>query len=375
MAVQNWHVFVGSEVGLLKGVDIEKQTFSNLNSIDSTGKDEEITAMCWHDSCENKIYLGHRNQNVTVYDCDKKAFIATYNMQIGTGSINGICLHEGNIITAVESGIVKLWKPESNEIVEINTGGNLSKMTVNPNKSFHLATGGEENDLKVWDVQNPKAPIFTAKNVRNDFLDLRVPVWITDVKFKPDDKIITCTRHHQVRLYDPRTQRRPVIDMEFEKYPLMSLSLSHNEHQVVVGSSRGRMALLDLRKKLLVHAFKGFAGSIRCVYCHPTLPLVASCGLDRFLRIHDLEKHKLLKKIYLKTRLNCLLMKTSLAQLHASNSQNQIGKAKAKDIDEDEENIWNSMAVIGDKKKKGLGDERDAESVAQKRQKVKKQFS
>lgn len=77
----------------------------------------------------------------------------------------------------------------------------------------------------------------------------------------------------------------------------MSLSLAHNDNQLVVGSSRGRMALVDLRKKLLVHVFKGFAGSIRSVKCHPTLPLVASCGLDRFLRIHDLNRHKLLKKV------------------------------------------------------------------------------
>lgn len=98
-------------------------------------------------------------------------------------------------------------------------------------------------------------------------------------------------------MYDPKAQKRPVIDMEFERYPLMSLSLAHNENQVIVGTSRGRMGLIDLRKKLLVHVFKGFAGSIRCVQCHPSLPLVASCGLDRFLRIHDLYKHKLVKKV------------------------------------------------------------------------------
>jgi hypothetical protein len=48
----------------------------------------------------------------------------------------------------------------------------------------------------------------------------------------------------------------------------------------------------------LLHGFKGFAGGIRSIQCHPTLPLVASCGLDRFLRIHDLHSKKLLHKVF-----------------------------------------------------------------------------
>lgn len=69
--------------------------------------------------------------------------------------------------------------------------------------------------------------------------------------------------------------------------------------QVVVGNSRGRVALLDLRRKGMVHVFKGMAGSVRSVVCHPTLPLVASCGLDRFFRLHDLQTHMLLSKVHL----------------------------------------------------------------------------
>ena len=47
----------------------------------------------------------------------------------------------------------------------------------------------------------------------------------------------------------------------------------------------------------MVHCYRGFAGSIRCVECHPTLPLVASCGLDRYVRIHDLEQQHLVNKV------------------------------------------------------------------------------
>ncbi|GFU52584.1 WD repeat-containing protein 74 [Nephila pilipes] len=340
-----WHVLVGSEVGLLKGVDIENIKFSNLNPLEGLCKDDEITAMSWVDSTEKKVYIGHKNQVVQVFDCETQSFSAPINCQIGEGRIKGICQFNNRLVTAVESGIVKLWDEDEEQNVVINTGGNLCKMIPNQFANSQIATGGEENDLKVWDLQAPNSPVFQAKNVRNDFLDLRVPVWITDLKFKSVDNIVTCTRHHQIRLYDTRAQRRPVIDMDFERYPLMSLSLAHNDNQVVVGSSRGRMALIDLRRKLLVHAFKGFVGSIRSVQCHPTLPWVASCGLDRFLRIHDLNQHKLLKKIYLKTRLNCLLFGTYLsAPIEAPKPPpiNNVVEA----VDAEEESMWNAMPLV-----------------------------
>ena len=43
--------------------------------------------------------------------------------------------------------------------------------------------------------------VWRAKNVKNDFLDMRVPVWITDLQFLNDDdvsKLVTGTRHYQV---------------------------------------------------------------------------------------------------------------------------------------------------------------------------------
>lgn len=51
------------------------------------------------------------------------------------------------------------------QTLSINTGGNLCKMIANPSKPNLIATGGEENDLKIWDLLNSEVPIFKAKNV------------------------------------------------------------------------------------------------------------------------------------------------------------------------------------------------------------------
>ncbi len=35
--------------------------------------------------------------------------------------------------------------------------------------------------------------------VHHDWLDLRVPVWVSDIRFLPDsEQVVTCTGHHQV---------------------------------------------------------------------------------------------------------------------------------------------------------------------------------
>ena len=47
----------------------------------------------------------------------------------------------------------------------------------------------------------------------------------------------------------------------------------------------------------MVQRYKGFAGSVRCVQCHPSSNVVAACGLDRFVRIYDLDSKTLHHKV------------------------------------------------------------------------------
>merc|ERR1712002_1350658 len=81
--------------------------------------------------------------------------------------------------------------------------------------------------------------------------------------------------------------------------------VSGNHNHVIVGNARGVMTQHDLRMKgRMVHGFKGFAGGLRDIRCHTSEPLVASVGLDRYLRFHNVVNHRIVNKIYLKSRLN-----------------------------------------------------------------------
>lgn len=46
------------------------------------------------------------------------------------------------------------------------------------------------------------AHMYLPHQVRNDWLDLRVPIWDQDTQFLPgSQKLVTCTGYHQVRLF------------------------------------------------------------------------------------------------------------------------------------------------------------------------------
>jgi len=87
-------------------------------------------------------------------------------------------------------------------------------MKVHPKVSHIFATGGEERELCIWDLDKIDKdetdeeenaykiePIWIAKNVKHDFLNLRVPVWVTCMQWLDDNdttKIIIGTGHHHV---------------------------------------------------------------------------------------------------------------------------------------------------------------------------------
>ncbi|ESO88034.1 hypothetical protein LOTGIDRAFT_234800 [Lottia gigantea] len=360
MAASVYSMLVGSETGLLKGIDVNRSTWNNLNSVQCADRSKEILAMCWEGSSQQNLYYGLRNREIHTFDFvnNEEKIGSRIELSGGTGPLKGLSRINDNYITAVESGLVKVWNGKY-DVESFEAGDKLCCMVHNTHNENLIAAGGDENDLKIWDLQNLQKPIFMAKNVRNDWLNLRVPVKVLGAQFVPNSQeIVTCTGYHQVRLYDPRTpQRRPVVDMSFDEYPLMAIGICHTQSdQVVVGNTQGKTALLDFRKGRVVHKYKGFAGSVRSIQCHPTMPLVVTCGLDRFVRIHHIVSRELMHKFYLKSRLNCLLLHKnwkceSLDEGIDMTEDDGVNETKVENEtmtaeDDLEEDIWNQLEVV-----------------------------
>uniref|UniRef100_UPI003AAC28D8 WD repeat-containing protein 74 n=1 Tax=Centroberyx gerrardi TaxID=166262 RepID=UPI003AAC28D8 len=366
-------VWLGSETGILKGVSLARKQAFNFCHMSSLSRDQEVRTLCWADPAESELLLGAVDGTVKTFSTEKGVFTETRRCgDPAEGGFTGLAVTESALVTCVESGKLRVWKEESSShVAEVDAGKSVCRMRQNPAYRQKVATGGKENGLKIWNLERPEQPVFAAKNLRNDWLDLQQPEWVRDMAFIPgSDKVVTCTSHHQVRVYDPSSpQRRPVLEVQYEEYPLTALSLPAAGHSVVVGNTRGQIAMLDLRRGAVCGCLKGLAGGVRALQCHPARPLVASCGLDRFLRIHSLDDRTLLHKVYLKSRLNCLLLSSRLDQ-EEEGGAGQEGEVQ--EVKEEEDEVWDAMERVEEGKPKRKTTEEEEEGVQKKSKKKRK---
>ena len=103
----------------------------------------------------------------------------------------------------------------------------------------------------------------------------------------------------QVRLYDSRVQSsRPVYSVEPAEHAIRCVAVTPNGASIIAGDVAGGLYKLDLTSGKRVAKFRGFAGACRAVYCHPTLDLVAACGLDRHVRVYNISTQQCRRTVY-----------------------------------------------------------------------------
>lgn len=104
-----------------------------------------------------------------------------------------------SVLIGVKSGEVSLWPFDGKEEVLINAGENLNRMRQSCMQKNIMATGGLENRLKLFDLEKQEL-IFSEKNLPHDWLELRIPISISDLNFLPGtQQIATVGRYGHVK--------------------------------------------------------------------------------------------------------------------------------------------------------------------------------
>ncbi|CAB3231847.1 unnamed protein product [Arctia plantaginis] len=354
-------IFVASKIGSFKHIKYHtdhtkntKKCIENLVEIKTLQKDDGITWMEWGNKERTEILIGRKNQQVQVYDI-LEGFTKSYTADFSNGDIVGLGRYKRRLIAGLSSGVVKIWSKKSEELVNV---GKIDRMRVYEDGDV-FATGGEENDLKIWRIGEP-TPIFVAKNLPHDWLQLRRPVWVSDLCFLNNEGgnvVAVCSRHGYVRLYDTRAQRRPVTSVDFEKMAATCITNSFDDRQVLVGFGRGQLHQVDLRKGKPDKGFKGSAGAITDVATVEEGRLVVSTSLDRQLRVHQFETKELVYKQYLTSKLTCVLVQSdiSVPLKHAEKEIKEEVKDEIKvetdDVD-DFDQLFEKMETVGEKPSK-----------------------
>ncbi|BDA43611.1 probable WD repeat-containing protein 74 at C-terminar half [Coccomyxa sp. Obi] len=209
----------------------------------------------------------------------------------------------------------EIWEPTAQWTVPAN----VSSMEVSKDESC-MAVGCQGTELNIWDVKTQQQT-FLAKSAKPNRIGLVDPPWCSAVAFLPgsdNSKVLVGTGKSKLRLYDIKHGRRPVLDLTFGQSRITSLAAEPDGNRVWVANAAGQIEVLDLQAGQMAGAAKGATGSVRCLALHPTEPLLASVGLDRFLRVHSTVNRKQLCAVYLKQKLNGVTFCPALYQQEAA---------------------------------------------------------
>uniref|UniRef100_A0A1J3GUY3 WD repeat-containing protein 74 n=1 Tax=Noccaea caerulescens TaxID=107243 RepID=A0A1J3GUY3_NOCCA len=252
--------------------------------------------------------------------------------------------------------------------------GELLFGKVDGSENFGLF-GGKRVEANIWDLEQC-TKIWSAKSPPKDNLGIFTPTWFTCAAFLSNEdhrKFVTGTKSHQVRLYDVSAQRRPVLSFDFHETAVTAICEDPDGHTIYVGNASADLAAYDIRTGKLLGSFLGkCSGSIRSVVRHPHHQVIASCGLDRYLRVYDVETRQLISAVFLKQHLTGLVFdsgfsgeETAVANtvVEAATEETMTIMDQEDDEEEVQEDETDKEAPV--KKRKSKKEKRSREKVSE----------
>lgn len=228
------------------------------------------------------------------------------------------------------------------------------------NGKYIFGYGGEENLVKLVEMEgdfSKLTQIWEAKNVKNDRLDLRVPVWPTAMKFlRPYDsqeidktkinlQFITITHWSHLGLYRTQHGRKPLEYKELlpNREPLTQLELvgedvtsigninksEFRNFSFITTDTKHDVFKFDISGRLLAKFGKNDITGAATFVGVSKYQYLLQGGLDRYSRVYDLNSGDRIAKIYVGNAVNYLLMLDN-EEVHIPNRDNRKDKKENK---------------------------------------------
>lgn len=260
------------------------------------------------------------------------------------------------LLTCSATGIVRGSQlgEHKTTTLEIDLGrSNLQAWTVTNRNKLQFVSGGDEKDLEVVELDLTKQTaksIWQARNVKNNHLDLRVPINITSVLILHDTtnnnttlpRIVTGTKLGQLRVYDPETARRPIIDIKASKYCISSLCVGPTESTVIYSDAHSTIATFDIAKKSIGSKFTGATGCVKALENFAVNGYLISGGLDRYIRVYDIRTRTCVSKVYTGTQIMTLAVLEGDDEFLDEKSSKRSRSGEAENENDDE--FWDKLA-------------------------------
>lgn len=314
-------------------------------------------------------------------------------------------------------------------VSEFDLGQAVVTTRLNPFNPAQLSVVGPHDTLLcVYDIEK-KEMTWRSRNVKDDTLRMKVPISDMDSDWMDEKKLVTCTAHGFVRIYD-LAQRQPIMSFslpdEYAKssgpskfqqltkgdanFALRKCACNPTKRtELAVAANTGDVFMLNMERRQeqghIMSRLRGVQGAVRALLFHPSREsAVVAAGLDRFLRSWNASTSRSLGTLYTKLRQNAIVFTNVLAPiLKEHKAKVKDAKRKQKEAEEnsdtdddawssgdfsdisDGEDLWDDMEVAGLDKKQAKesskkaskkrthsdSDEEPANSPLKKKKKVK----
>ncbi|KAK9875336.1 hypothetical protein WA026_007732 [Henosepilachna vigintioctopunctata] len=336
-----FNFFIGSVRGTLIGTNLDPKSKIHY---EVAAEAEEISSMIWGRK-DNEIIAGFRNGNIYIYDINQQKYCSTFSDLKSRGAIVGLACIDNRILAASHNGMISIRDSvkENDSITTFKSNNStLDSFAQSMNTSNIIATGGEMNDLKLWDVET-KQCTFKAKSLGHDQLNLPIKASIRGITFIPEEQIVCCaTKEGHVLLYDDRAQKKPVCKFFDGKSSFLTIAPTYRQRNVLAGTTTGYIQNIDMKAGKNLKNFTNIGGSVTCILCDPIEPIISTISLDRYLRIFNLDTKEMIHKQYLKHSLTKMVMKPIIKEESQEPENVEF-------IDEEYEEIFNNLEEISEK--------------------------
>lgn len=312
--------------------------------------------------------------------------------------------NETKFILATKSGLIHIIKLENDELTKVvshKIKAPLDFLQIYDNENVKenedellFAVGGEENLvklIKLTDNFEKLEMIWEAKNVKNDRLDMKVPIWPIALKFldpKPTNgksnvenklnyQFVVITRWSHLGIYQTQHGKKPLqyIDLLPNREPLTSLEFittNKNDEEfelTKMGNLRShdltnfQFITTDTKKDVMKFNEKGrllgkfgksdIVGASNFIQFVDGTDYLLQGGLDKYLRVFDVNTLKTLVKVYIGSKINYIELlddiELELPEVEDSNEKKTKDQKKKRNIaiveetEEDAESLWESL--------------------------------
>lgn len=211
--------------------------------------------MAFANEHKSEILIGRHQKTVQVHSVITE--LQQYTVDFENAPIVGLASYDNSLIAGFGNGQLQCL-PVNNGGVDSSlkgflldkVGDDMAHLRQCPVERNLVAIGGKgrQNNLKVLDMAAEGKQLFSTKNLPNDFLQLEVPVWDSDVGFIDSPHVLaTCSRYGYVRVYDTRKQRRPV-QLYATEDQMSFTALAAKGNYIYTGTTMGAMKVRIFRQ-------------------------------------------------------------------------------------------------------------------------------